>query len=139
MYDNYKPFDMKKDFFLVFGIVVCSLGTSTFSFAQSYKSTYKVSGTTYIYGQTYSTTGQPKVQRSSTAKKEFLNSRGYKSTPKGYQIDHVIPLSQGGRDVPSNMQLLTIDQHKAKTAYERKSVSSAPIYTTPKLKSFKFK
>jgi 5-methylcytosine-specific restriction endonuclease McrA len=37
-----------------------------------------------------------------------------------YQIDHRIPLSKGGADPPSNMQWLTTQQHKAKTAQERR-------------------
>ncbi|MDW8849904.1 HNH endonuclease signature motif containing protein [Flavobacterium sp. MMLR14_040] len=81
--------------------------------------TYKIGSTEYIYNQYYSTTGKPVVKRSETNKKIFLNSQGYKATPKGYQIDHIIPLSEGGTDEPYNMQLLTIEQHKQKTAKER--------------------
>lgn len=38
----------------------------------------------------------------------------------GWQIDHVTPLKCGGPDHPSNMQWLTIEQHKAKTKAEAK-------------------
>jgi len=37
----------------------------------------------------------------------------------GYQIDHRIPLAKGGADEPTNMEWLTIEEHKAKTAKER--------------------
>jgi hypothetical protein len=82
--------------------------------------TYDVGGTKYKLGESYKTTGLPKVQRSTTAKKEFLNSRGYKEVPQGYEIDHVVPLSRGGTDKPYNMQLLPKEVHKQKTASERK-------------------
>lgn len=108
---------MKKSIqlFSVFFLAIL-ISTSTL-FAQ--RQTYQVGETTYILGENYSTTGLPKVQRSSSNKKEFLNSLGYESTPKGYEVDHIIPLSKGGTDSPYNMQLLTKDQHKAKTSLER--------------------
>lgn len=102
------------------------------------QTTYTVGNTEYYYGQYYSTTGKPKVKRSTANKKAFLKSRGYQSIPYGYEIDHIIPLSQGGSDDPSNMQLLTVSQHRAKTARERANVartyqyyrSSTPSYST---------
>ena len=85
------------------------------------KQTYKVNGTTYVSGETYKTTGQSKVDRSSSAKNEFLKSKGYSKVPSGYQVDHKVPLSEGGADKPSNMQLISTEQHKIKTANERSS------------------
>lgn len=95
------------------------------------KHTYKSNGTTYYYNETYKTTGKPKVERSSSAKEEFLKSRGYDKVPNGYQVDHIKPLFEGGADVPSNMQLIPIDQHKSKTARERSNNSSSSTYRTP--------
>jgi hypothetical protein len=103
-------------------------------FAQS-KQTYKVNGTRYIRGETYKTTGQPKVERSSAAKTEFLKSRGYNKVPSGYQVDHKVPLSEGGADKSYNMQLISTDQHKAKTANERASNSVSTTYKAPKYNS----
>lgn len=101
----------------------------TFSNAQT---TYTIGNTEYYYGQYYSTTGKPMVKRSTANKNAFLKSRGYESVPYGYEIDHIVPLSQGGTDDPSNMQLLTISQHRAKTARERANVSSSYYYrSTP--------
>ncbi len=94
------------------------------------KSTYTVGGTKYNYNETYKTTGLPKVERSSTSRKEFLNSRGYDKVPSGYQVDHIVPLHKGGADRPYNMQIISNEQHKAKTAAERSS-TSIPKYTTP--------
>jgi len=100
------------------------------SFGQQ-KQTYKSNGTTYITGETYSTTGNPKVERSSSAKNKFLKSKGYKKIPSGYEIDHIVPLSEGGADVPSNMQLITIEEHKQKTARERANNSTSSTYRKP--------
>ena len=87
-----------------------------------YKSpSYNIAGTKYKYGETYKSSGLPKVERSSTAKREFLKSNGYSKTPKGYEVDHIVPLSKGGKDVPSNMQLLPKEVHKQKTTSERKN------------------
>lgn len=92
------------------------------------QNTYVIGDTEYYYGQYYSTTGKPMVKRSQTNVQVFLKSLGYQSIPVGYQVDHIIPLSQGGTDSPSNMQLLTIEQHKAKTAQERSSASQSSLY-----------
>lgn len=86
--------------------------------------TYIVGKTEYYYNQYYSTTGKPAVKRNEANKKTFLKSQGYDETPYGYQIDHIVPLSEGGADDPSNMQLLTISQHKSKTARERANRSN---------------
>ncbi|QEE51516.1 HNH endonuclease [Flavobacterium alkalisoli] len=64
------------------------------------------------------------VKRSYQNKKEFLKLHNLTHTPKGYEIDHIIPLSQGGTDCPDNMQLLTIAEHRKKTACEAKSKST---------------
>lgn len=110
--------------------------TLVFTSLVSAQQTYTVGSTEYYYNQTYSTTGKQKVKRSETNKKEFLHSRGYERTPKGYEIDHIIPLSQGGSDDPRNMQLLTVRQHKAKTALERSSSSTYSNYSTPTFSNY---
>jgi hypothetical protein len=97
--------------------------------------TYDVNGTRYVSGETYKTTGQPKVQRSSSAKQGFLKNKGYTSVPNGYQVDHVIPLSQGGKDIPQNMQLITIEAHKQKTARERSQTSIYKVSSYNNMKS----
>lgn len=84
-------------------------------------STYNIGGIKYNYGETYKSSGLPKIDRSSSAKREFLKSKGYSKKPSGYEVDHIIPLSKGGQDVPSNMQLLPKAVHKQKTANERKT------------------
>ena len=90
--------------------------------------TYNVGNTEYYYGRTYETTGKPVVKRSEANKSSFLSSLGLTETPEGYEIDHIKPLSEGGTDDPSNMQLLTIEQHKLKTAEERTYRSNSTYY-----------
>ena len=115
-----------KNFKNIFTIAAILFAT-TFLSAQTI--TYSLGNTEYIQGEYYSTTGKPKVVRSAANKKEFLKSRGYDQTPNGYEIDHIIPLSQGGSDDPSNMQLLTVSQHRAKTSRERSTVARYNNYS----------
>jgi len=131
--------DMRKFFLLLSAILLLSSNfdfsqrRSSFSFKSHNSFTYKVpkitshsnskyeiGGTKYKAGETYKSSGLPKVERSRLAKKEFLKSQGYSKTPSGYEVDHIIPLSKGGQDKPSNMQLLPKEVHKQKTANERK-------------------
>ena len=48
----------------------------------------------------------------------FLRAQGLERTPKGYEVDHVIPLCAGGADSPENMQLLTFEEHQQKTSID---------------------
>lgn len=66
------------------------------------------------------------TERSSSAKSEFKRenpcpSGGGSGGCSGYQIDHRQPLAAGGADHKSNMQWLSVDEHKAKTKAERES------------------
>jgi hypothetical protein len=60
-----------------------------------------------------------KIKRSTKAKDDFKKQTGYPHGRPGYVIDHVIPLSTGGRDAPSNMQWQTKADAKAKDRTER--------------------
>lgn len=51
----------------------------------------------------------------------FLKKEGLTKTPKGKEVDHKIPLADGGSDTVRNMQLLTVKQHAIKTAREAKA------------------
>ncbi|MBK7385146.1 MAG: HNH endonuclease [Flavobacteriales bacterium] len=97
--------------------------------------TYSVGSTEYYYNRTYSTTGLPMVKRSEANRAAFLRSQGYASVPIGYEVDHIIPLSQGGTDDPSNMQLLTIEEHDRKTAQERARSTSTTYRSVPSYRS----
>lgn len=104
--------------------IICSLVLNSI-FSQE---TYKIGSTEYYYNTIYKTTGQPKVKRSQSVRNEFLQSRGYNSVPNGYEVDHIQPLSEGGLDETYNMQLLTKEEHRQKTARERRSNSNSTYY-----------
>ena len=125
---NLKQFEMKR-IILLFNVFISLI---TYSFSQE---TYKIGKTEYYYNEYYLTTGKPLVKRSETNKSDFLKSIGYNDIPFGYQIDHIIPLSEGGTDDPSNMQLLTIEQHALKTANERNKRSNSTNNVYPEYKS----
>lgn len=44
--------------------------------------------------------------------------------PNGMLVDHHIPLACGGCDIPSNLSLLTIAEHAAKSRWERQPCSA---------------
>jgi hypothetical protein len=100
-------------------------------------STYTSGGTEYYTNETYSKSGNPKVKRNMTTRSHFLHSQGYDKVPEGYEVDHIVPLSLGGSDTEDNMQLLTREQHRQKTANERGSTSHTGLppsyFSTPSL------
>jgi len=61
-----------------------------------------------------------RIKRSAAARHRFQKRNPCPATGRtsgpcpGYQIDHRVPLNQGGADTPSNMQWLTDRQHKLK-------------------------
>ncbi|ABO49072.1 HNH endonuclease [Desulforamulus reducens MI-1] len=57
--------------------------------------------------------------RSDAAVRSFLNKYGYEQTPEGYEVHHIIPLSEGGADSPDNMVLVTEEMHDDITAAQR--------------------
>jgi len=68
--------------------------------------------------------GRGKIVRSAKVKKEFVRQNPCPSRVvgtshlrgcSGYQVDHVVPLACGGRDVAQNLQWLTVAAHRAKT------------------------
>jgi 5-methylcytosine-specific restriction endonuclease McrA len=65
-----------------------------------------------------SVTRHGRIKRSSSARQTFLKSKNLTHTPKGCQVDHVVPLSKDGKDTPSNMQLLCGDALKVKEKTE---------------------
>jgi len=49
----------------------------------------------------------------------------YSNTPKGYEVDHIIPLSKGGQHVLSNLQYLTKKQNSSKGTKEKYNLDYA--------------
>jgi hypothetical protein len=60
------------------------------------------------------------LTRSIAARNEFLAAHGYDSVPDGYEVHHIVPLSEGGADTPDNMILLSEEDHDAVTAAHRR-------------------
>jgi hypothetical protein len=64
--------------------------------------------------------------RSPAARADFQRLHPCPATDKsrgpcpGWQVDHITPLKCGGPDAPHNMQWLTVEQHKIKSAREAK-------------------
>ena len=56
------------------------------------------------------------IVRDIGARDTFLQAHGFSEVPDGYEVHHVIPLSEGGSDTPSNMVLVTEEQHAIITA-----------------------
>jgi len=73
---------------------------------------------TYCYSCERDSHGR--IKRDSSARRTFLKSKGLTHTPKGCQVDHIVPLAKGGKDTPNNMQLLCGGALKAKEATELK-------------------
>lgn len=51
------------------------------------------------------------IERSYAAREAFLTQYGYNELPEGYEVHHIIPLSEGGADVPGNMVLVSEADH----------------------------
>lgn len=49
----------------------------------------------------------------------FLHMHGFSEQPDGYEVHHIIPLSEGGADSTDNMVLIREDQHNYITAKHR--------------------
>ena len=59
------------------------------------------------------------VVRDPSIAHEFLDIHGLDSQPKGYELHHIIPLSEGGADSPDNMVLVPEELHHQITAAHR--------------------
>jgi hypothetical protein len=70
------------------------------------------------YSQGVARDSHGKIQRSESSKHDFMKQSGYPKGRKGYVVDHIKPLKEGGCDCPSNMQWQTIEEGKAKDKWE---------------------
>lgn len=67
--------------------------------------------------------------RSMSRRAMFLRMTGHKNgkVPPGYAVNHIVPLRCGGCDVPSNMELMTVADWKARTGPERTDCGRHPM------------
>lgn len=63
--------------------------------------------------------------RSSAVKRQFDKEQGYPHGRKGYVVDHICALAQGGIDSPKNMQYQTLADSKAKDKIENTTYGKA--------------
>lgn len=61
-----------------------------------------------------------KHKRKTSTKQRWLKRHNLKRVPKGYVLDHKIPLSEGGTDTLWNLHLIKNKTHKQKTKREVK-------------------
>ena len=52
-------------------------------------------------------------------KEEFLHSHGYADIPAGYELHHIVPLSEGGADDVHNLLLVSEFDHQQITDAQR--------------------
>ena len=57
-------------------------------------------------------------QRKQSTRQRFLEKRGLTKVPRGKEIDHKVPLKDGGSDTLRNLHLIKKSSHKRKTATE---------------------
>jgi len=72
------------------------------------------------YAQGVERDSHGRIKRSESARRAFERETGYPHGRPGYVVDHIVPLSKGGADDPSNMQWQTTQEAKAKDKTERK-------------------
>lgn len=61
------------------------------------------------------------IKRDPKVVERFLKKLNLKKVPAGKEVDHKKPLEDEGSDTVRNLQLLTVKQHKDKTAKEAKA------------------
>jgi hypothetical protein len=55
-------------------------------------------------------------ERKEETTKAFLEKYGYDMLPAGFELHHIVPISQGGADSVKNLIMLSIDDHQIVTA-----------------------
>ena len=61
-----------------------------------------------------------KIYRDYAAVRAFKRTHPMPSDGRAYDIDHIKPLSKGGADSPDNMRWVTVEEHRRKTAGEKR-------------------
>ncbi len=59
-----------------------------------------------------------RYKRKTSTRQRFLEKQGLEKVPRGKEIDHKIPLSEGGSDNLRNLRLIKKKTHTQKTQRE---------------------
>lgn len=62
-----------------------------------------------------------KIYRDYAAVRAFKKKNPKPNDGRAYDIDHIIPLNKGGADKPSNMQWITVEEHRKKSGLEKEN------------------
>jgi len=57
--------------------------------------------------------------------KRFLEKKGLDHVPRNKEVDHKMPLKDGGSDTLKNLHLISVKSHKEKTAREARARARA--------------
>jgi len=59
-----------------------------------------------------------RCKRKTSTRQRFLKKKGLKKVPRRKEIDHKVPLSEGGSDSLRNLRLIKEKTHRQKTKRE---------------------
>jgi hypothetical protein len=62
-----------------------------------------------------------KIYRDYAAVREFKRTHPKPEDGRAWDVDHIVPLAQGGADKPSNMQWVPTEEHRRKNGRPRKT------------------
>ncbi len=85
----------------------------------SHRSSHSYSGHRSTYTPGVKRDSHGRIARDPEAKRAFEKQTGHPNGWPGHVVDHIVPLSRGGADSPSNMQWQTTEEAKAKDKWER--------------------
>ncbi len=91
-----------------------SSSSRTYSSGKTYKSP-STRGRSSIKCLSCERDSHGKIKRDRSAVEDFKRTQPKPPGCKDCEVDHIVPLSKGGRDDPGNMQWLSREQHQDKT------------------------